>query len=957
MQKHFILLISILLLGISSASHVYATHIRAGDLTIKRLSPNSLLYEVTVVLYRDVSGVPAGEGTVDFGAGENPISVSPIPIGLTPDGQTQIINYKVTYTFPSAGTYKISYLEKNRNENVRNMDGSIDTPFYIESEFLINPLLGLNSSPQLKIPPVLQARIGQKYVINAGAVDAEGDSLSYRLTICKQGRNTPVQNYRFPDDTNESWTFEREDCTRPGEFYIDEITGDLVWDTPNEAGEYNVAFFVDEWRNGVRIGSVNRDMQIIVNEIANLGPVLTLPKDTCIVAGSFLQATIAAEDKIQTCATGDLKPQKHKVEIELMTPYAPPETSNPTLFTLKNLQDTGEDGYEEGVLDWQTTCNDVRKEPYNLRFQAVDKPNNPALQLGDTQTWRVSVIGPAPTNLVTTVNEKDASITLNWDKYECGRADKIMIYRRVGSLDFTPSACETGLPEYTGYRKIAEIDISDDNADEDSKVTYIDSNIPRGSNYCYRIYATFASPQGGESLASNEACGFIPNFFYLTNVSVDKTDTEEGEITVKWTPPTPPLDETLSGAITYKLFRSRSAKLSGKANPEQLGVFNENQTEYKDTGLNTASKNEFYHYWVELSDATGPLPDDPRTASMVVLKTTSELNSIILDWEADVPWNNTTPNYEHTIYKKKPSDSDFIEIGSINTHNSGLTFTDFGNNFDGDELIEGEIYCYKIETIGEYTSDDPESLPDVIKNVPLINVSQEICATLLDTIPPCPPVLTLKRFDCNSIPEPDSSIPCEISTYTNELSWTNTTGEACEDDIVGYNLYYTPQSGGQFVKLNRELILDLIYLHTDLPSVAGRYYVTAVDESDNESAPSNIEEQDNECAYYALPNAFSPNGDNVNDYFTPLPCPLFVKEVKFEVVNRWGELIFESNDNILLEWDGRNKNGDIVPSGTYYYQAEVTFYRLNESDSQTTLKGWIQLLRTKDDKEPERRSK
>jgi len=42
------------------------------------------------------------------------------------------------------------------------------------------------------------------------------------------------------------------------------ITGDFFWDSPPQQGEYNIAILVEEWRNGVKIGSVLRDMQIII---------------------------------------------------------------------------------------------------------------------------------------------------------------------------------------------------------------------------------------------------------------------------------------------------------------------------------------------------------------------------------------------------------------------------------------------------------------------------------------------------------------------------------------------------------------------------------------------------------------------------------------------------------------------------------------------------------------------
>lgn len=240
--------------GVGQAS---ATHIRAGDLTTVRVSSgNSLTYRFTVLLYRDRDGVPAQNGTFEFGyvtprggprgtlAGA---VIAPTSLGFIDDG-TELIIYQVEHTFPGPGTYRVSYYEQNRNPDVRNMFASVNTPFYIVSEFRVSPIFGLNSSPVLLIPPIDRATVGQKFIHNPGAFDAEGDSLSYRLTICKQDRDErrnflpiEVTNYRFPD--NPQFGGVKEDNSGPATLTLDPVTGDLIWDSPGQPGEYNVAFF------------------------------------------------------------------------------------------------------------------------------------------------------------------------------------------------------------------------------------------------------------------------------------------------------------------------------------------------------------------------------------------------------------------------------------------------------------------------------------------------------------------------------------------------------------------------------------------------------------------------------------------------------------------------------------------------------------------------------------------
>ena len=69
-----------------------------------------------------------------------------------------------------------------------------------------------------------------------------------------------------------------------------------------------------------------------------------------------------------------------------------------------------------------------------------------------------------------------------------------------------------------------------------------------------------------------------------------------------------------------------------------------------------------------------------------------------------------------------------------------------------------------------------------------------------------------------------------------------------------------------------------------------------------------------------FPNAFTPNGDGLNDVF--LYTSLLVEQVDFTVYNRWGELLFQTNQ-LDVGWDG-NYQGALAPQGTYLYKIAVT---------------------------------
>ena len=69
------------------------------------------------------------------------------------------------------------------------------------------------------------------------------------------------------------------------------------------------------------------------------------------------------------------------------------------------------------------------------------------------------------------------------------------------------------------------------------------------------------------------------------------------------------------------------------------------------------------------------------------------------------------------------------------------------------------------------------------------------------------------------------------------------------------------------------------------------------------------------------PNVFSPNNDNVNDFWEFIRLEN-IAEIDFVIVNRWGQAVFESND-LNPSWNGRNQNGSDAVDGVYFYKYTV----------------------------------
>ncbi len=223
-------------------SGIMATHQRAAEITYKHLY--GLTYEFTIVMYTKTSS-PADDSRITMpilwgdGTSEEIPRIYFQPIPNVFDITLNI--YKGNHTFPGPASYRISVEDPNRNFGVLNIPNSVNVPIFVDTELVINPFLGYNSSVVLLNPPIDQGCVGKVYIHNAGAYDPDGDSLSYRLVVCKGAGGYDIPGYSYPMTSNF--------------FKIDSITGDVIWETPVLQGEYNIAFVIEEWRFGFKISS------------------------------------------------------------------------------------------------------------------------------------------------------------------------------------------------------------------------------------------------------------------------------------------------------------------------------------------------------------------------------------------------------------------------------------------------------------------------------------------------------------------------------------------------------------------------------------------------------------------------------------------------------------------------------------------------------------------------------
>jgi gliding motility-associated-like protein len=496
---------------------------------------------------------------------------------------------------------------------------------------------------------------------------------------------------------------------------------------------------------------------------------------------------------------------------------------------------------------------------------------------------------------------------LTWDKYSCDNHIGFNIYRSVNPFGFVPATCETGVPAYTGFELIAQLNNKDTSS-------FLDNNGERGLNqgfeYCYIITAQFAEEL--ESKASAEICAeLVRGTPIITNVSVTKNNATQGEMHLAWSKPIDFDTVKYQGTLVYVIKRANGIWGTEYETIDTLYNF-DSDTIYFDTQLNTL--NQGYSYRVEIHNSEG-LTEFPMTASSIFPTINGAHRQLTLSFDGNIPWMNT----EYIVYRSAHDLNSFDSIGISNT-----------NSYIDEGLENGEEYCYRITSVGQY------NLEGIIK--PIINYSHQNCGIPIDTIPPASLTLQVES-DCDN--------------YINTLNWQLNSEK---DEVLKYYIYASLSSNTNLAIIDSVLNPDSMQYHHILGEiVAGCYAITSVDSNLNESSLSNIVCVDN-CLYYKLPNVFTPNGDGVNDLFVPITpknvVDRYIDKIDLKMYSRWGNLVFETT-NKHIEWDGKSKQSNtLLKAGVYYYVCDIYEKRISGIEHRT-LTGFVHIFYDKNSSENE----
>ncbi|MBK8884471.1 MAG: gliding motility-associated C-terminal domain-containing protein [Bacteroidales bacterium] len=611
---------------------------------------------------------------------------------------------------------------------------------------------------------------------------------------------------------------------------------------------------IEEWRDGKKIGVVERDMQIEVFNTKNKPPVNGPLSNYCTEVGDTIDflftSTDENNDHMALQATSGI--------------FAIPSCS----ATFTKIDSTA--GFASSRFRWIPCHEAVRSQPYNVIFKSDD--DNGDVNLSDIDNISIKVLGPSPTLLNAVPVGKQ--ITLSWSDYGTPAIAGFAIYRREGATNFVPDSCTAGLPASTGFVKVGYIAGS-------STTSFSDSDngkgLQFGKEYTYRIVAVY--PNGAESKASNEITStLVSGVPVIKIVSVTATSTSNGSIYIEWRKPDK-LD-TIPANGPYEYIISRATGIGG-SNYEQIRSIKTaslNDTTFTDVSINTQTTG--YIYKIELwNDETGNrfLVGEPAYASSVYLSIAPGDRKAKLNITRNVPWINT----RYDFFRFNDNTSAYDSVGTTNQ----LDFIDKG-------LENGKEYCYYIRSVGGYLSND---MP---KN--LVSLSESICITPVDNEQPCPPGINVNT-QCDSL--------------YNTVRWSVTDDE-CNADIAGFRLFYkltTEENLSLLAEIDDRNIFS--YKHFPGDIIAGCYAVSAYDSVGNESEKSVMMCIDS-CNFFEIPNVFTPNGDDINEKLVAKTSGL-VEKIDFRLFNRNGMELFKT-ENPRIEWDGTYKGKIVSPGVYFY---------------------------------------
>jgi len=265
---------------LGTVTSVKATHIIGGEIYYDHLGGG--LYNVTLTLYRDCTGIPfdgtAVIGVFDgvnfnllqvqqltFPGGSNvPIVLETPCLSFPPNVCVQTTSYTGLFNLPlTPNGYILTYQRCCRTDEIGNLISPGDLGLTVTTR-IPGESVPVNSSPRFNELPPVALCLNSPLVFDHSATDPDGDSLVYSLITPYNGgtATNPQPNPPLPPPYepvpwgagySESYPIDSDPAIA-----IDPVSGELTL-TPTLQGSYNVGVRVQEFRNGELLSESRRD--------------------------------------------------------------------------------------------------------------------------------------------------------------------------------------------------------------------------------------------------------------------------------------------------------------------------------------------------------------------------------------------------------------------------------------------------------------------------------------------------------------------------------------------------------------------------------------------------------------------------------------------------------------------------------------------------------------------------
>jgi gliding motility-associated-like protein len=313
-----------------------------------------------------------------------------------------------------------------------------------------------------------------------------------------------------------------------------------------------------------------------------------------------------------------------------------------------------------------------------------------------------------------------------------------------------------------------------------------------------------------------------------------------------------------------------------------------------------------------------------------------------------------------------------LQIGALfSTSNFECDWSQFAGYWNSGLTTSAEICITNnnLQEVGnDFALDNIRFIPTCVYSDTISVIYEQFDYTLIDSLSFCssnPEYIVLHQknentsFNWNTGENNDSILPLQSGWYFIEIQTENsclyfdstyveiTTSPIADftyevlTENVPYELSFTNESSdGETYFWNFSNGNKITNEDYDVPNQMytkmGNYTITLI--TYNGFCSDTIKKTISLKSELIIPNIFTPNGDQNNDFFEI--TNLNKDDFEIQIINRWGQLVFESDD-INFKWDGNDKSGKALQDGVYFY----SFFNFDAGGTKNSYQGNIQLIR------------